>query len=185
MIIQKQKPWSRLSKKAKRIRIAEDVLMQLDSGKFIASGGYFNIYNVNGYSDRTQVQTLLKDESNGVRCAGCAKGAIFAAMVLETNSLTLKRSFSMVSSTMLDTKNLLEFTRNQLDLIETAYEGVVIKQTNRDLDNSPAKKEAIRFNSRYNDTEGLIKIREKCLRGIMRNIIKNEGYFIPGKTLLK
>lgn len=183
MIIQKQKPWSRLSKKAKRIRIAEDVLMQLDSGKFIASGGYFNIYyNVNEYSDRTQVQTLLKDESNGVRCTGCAKGAIFAAMVLETNSLTLKRSFSMVSSTMLDTKNLLEFTRNQLDLIETAYEGVVITQTNRDLDNSPAKKEAIRFNNRYNDT---VKIREKCLRGIMRNIIKNEGYFIPGKTLLK
>ncbi len=194
----KIKPFSKLTKAEKRVRIAKDAIKQLNLKVFISTPGrYVNIEAKEG----CEIERFndLKSQLPNTVCEVCAKGALFIAEISERNNISLREADSSRSTEITKRLNYL-FSKNQLDLIETAYEltpiidsnpFLVIYNNNLNTENeygdrlSPSdfirkNKEnltedcikAIKFGNKYrNDTNRLL--------AILENIIKNKGEFRP------
>jgi hypothetical protein len=170
------KTFSKMTKAEKRVAIAKDVLIQIKKGISIpTTDNYFG-----GLSGKICNLTYEKEELQNIlpesKCEVCAKGALFIADILRRDNFQIDRNTNIYGGTI--HKRLTDiFTRNQLDLIETAFEKNVIEDENKYLvinyvERTEVAKAAIRFGRRYT-TE------KNRLIGIMNNIIKNKGIFIP------
>jgi hypothetical protein len=171
----------KLPKARKRVAIARDVLAQLGT-KIVAIKGTYLLAPALRANASDQLQGHLQKL---IQCRACALGAMFVCGVQRANDLTVREA-RLVGGGIggWDTTNSSAnvylrrfFSREQLTLIETAYEGQKIgfvTVPHKDI------KLAEEFYSEVNDLnsggEGSDAFR---LRMIMENIIANKGTFKP------
>jgi len=197
--VAKTKPFSRLSKKDKKITICQDVIDQIKTKKIAATHGtYFTLPVSNDLSKTKgkELQTILKETKEP--CEACAIGSIFICDIIKRDNFAVenghieqfkdyywqgddliptirKTEIEIRSDEMVD-KVSDYFSELELRLIETAFEREVITDVDGklkdddDWDTNLALK-AIRFGNRYEKDENR-------LIGIMKNVIKN-GEFKP------
>jgi len=121
--------FTKLSKPEQQVAIARDVMRHLNSGHFIARHEKY-MHTDGGGPDGpvivtdTQVQTVLRAR----KCRLCALGGIFAATVERYNELTMgEMNFDLGDSAMQLNYLRPYFDESQLRLIETAFEGRVVR----------------------------------------------------------
>lgn len=182
-----KKLWSSLTRAEKRMAICKDALKQIALKKFIPkSDTYFQVKELNrswGNDFVLQGKTIasngqLNEVMKKTTCTVCAKGALFAADILERNHMTIIDGANVTNSSIASRLGGI-FTGFQLDLIEVAFEKAIIRDTSGRLyvgtcgtEKSPIAKRAIAFGRKYgNATERLV--------AILKNIIKNKGEFKP------
>lgn len=152
-----------LTPEQKRCAIAQDVIDRLDANLMYGSQGklvYVQTYLLGDLS--------LKDVINSPEktCYACAKGAVILSWIGNFNKYTFEDlgNFDCNISNEQYPVELLElFGRTQLDLMEVWFEGIRYSWTCSEVWNLGEPKLCYIGN----------------LRGIMENIIKNNGTFVP------
>lgn len=146
----------------KRVVIAKDVLKTLASSKKVVpkAGMYLN-----GICTASEAKEAYEGTSSAETCSACALGTMMVCGIgsglLRTHSLPFNRYSGL--------DQLLRrggFTRDQLDSIETAFEA-----NNPHFYPDTRYPAAKAFGKRYKTDRGRLK-------GIMQNIIKNNGWFL-------
>ena len=187
-----------MSPAEKRVQIAKDVLMSLDTGKLEPVNGSYMLVELPKYthmqdSDTWETydarQTAFKDLdareqllTGTISCSVCAIGAVFTCAVQRQNELT-------VAELQASRRGMVEYLQGsfsavQLDLIECAFERT---RDNMRCDATPytdarlAEKFGHSVHNSWldapHDARGGLA---SCLmRAIMENIVANEGAFVP------
>ncbi len=176
------KPFYRLSKKDKRIAILKDVLSLIRYNKIdVETGVYCDLelpkYKVDRYSyedsktpkvkelENSQLNKLI--QSRQVKCTVCAKGALFLGHVDKTNHLKLGETDYNVGEYEIMNKLDNLFDHFNIDLVEVAFEC-----SNSGYLGYNLSTKAVNFGKKYDDDT-------ERLKAIIKNMIKNEGIFIP------
>jgi len=147
----------------KRVAVAKDVLKQLRLKKYIATRGLY--FEPGSGEDEDLIEEGRKDGKDlqeilpKITCRVCAKGAILASRVNLYNEFPLDKDTDIdhVAANV----SCEVFGESQANLIEVTFEGYTSWNT-----------AASKFHKKYKTSEG-------TLRGIMNNIIKNNGVFKP------
>lgn len=171
-----QKPFEKLSKKAKRVAIAQDVLKQLRRRGITAQKGVYAQFKgdctVGEYGVGGKVES----------CQVCALGAAFVSAACLGKGQSLQELYNLAGygfrrSTPLPTiRETVEryFDIAQLDLIEASFEmdEGFLNQNEPTRKPSPKGLRAVDFGKRYRGPR-------KRLVAIMKNVIDNDGEFLP------
>lgn len=164
------KKFEECSIKTQKKRIVQDAIAQIQNKTFRVSNGNYMIIN-NEYHHNKNNQPkgkisikdiLLKQEKN--TCTVCAKGAIFAACVLNVNKVYLKDHYSEEEFQKGKLKKW--FSPLELDMIETAFERTIIVDTDECLE------EGNEYYYNQGDEENPIFEEEKVLSMLGRKCIK-------------
>lgn len=168
--------FNRLSKKKKRIAIANDILARIAAKQIIGESGVW-AYAIN--PETNDLQEHL--DSNG-KCQCCALGAAICGVAFFKDQIELdyadEASYSDNRNELLDI-----FGEEQLSLIENAFErgNGYFNEDAYDWENGddeegyklkPLYKKAISFGKRY-------KSDTSRLKAIWSNVVKNDGTFVP------
>jgi len=169
--------FKKATKAQKRVMIAQDVLAQIKTKRYVAESGCWVQPNIKAaceknLKDEDSVQELFAKKKIK-SCNVCALGGLFMSCINLNNNTTvedLKKEFYIGDFVYDDSKisNGLNriFTQKQLILIESYFEG---SQGYFKGDNE----KTLLFLESYNDDERL--------EMIMQNIIDNNGTFKPSK----
>ncbi len=169
--------FKKANKAQKRVMIAQDVLAQIKTKRYVAESGCWVQPNIKAaceknLKDEDSVQELFAKKKIK-SCNVCALGGLFMSCINLNNNTTiedLKKEFYIGDFVYDDSKisNGLNriFTQKQLILIESYFEG---SQGYFKGDNE----KTLVFLESYNDDERL--------EMIMQNIIDNDGTFKPSK----
>lgn len=155
-VIKANAKFAKLTPAQKRVAVAKDVLKHLGEGTLVATkGDYLSVYDTG---------------PTGEECHACALGAVFAcATILDGGRKALTEDDSCLSShTMVrELENAGIFSTEQLRTIECAFEG-----WGPDTSEEYGTEDTLAFN------RGVTRPRTRMAR-IMRNIIANNGEFVP------
>jgi hypothetical protein len=185
------KPFSRLTKAEKRVAIAKDVIDQIKLKTIrIASGEYCTITLDGSVKGKDELQKAFQ-KGKVKECKVCAMGALFIGDILKRDNFKLNSGnftpgesgrfeedgFANVYSSTIEKKLDDYFTAEQLRLIEAAFEEELISSSNTNLRDkngfeTPIVEKAVKFGKKYKTDRGR-------LIGILENLIKNKGEFIP------
>ena len=177
-LTKKMKTFSRLSKDQKRVAIAKDVLEQVRLKRIIATeGSYVGLTLV-----QSEIGTQLQDLLPKKKCKCCGLGSCFVSLVRMENKFVVKEDYvdgqdSYIEKGDFQSRLRKYFSQMQLDLIETAFEGTPLYRNS--YTGSPQWEKAVDFNHKFGESDHTPKQQEKCLVGIMENIIENKGTFKP------
>lgn len=176
------------SPEEKRVMIAKDVIYRLDAKNLVAQKGeVVSLITYTPLSLDDSFQQIVN--SKGASCQVCGKGAMLCAYIGRVNKFSLGDTNKWDNGYYRDKQNQEDtyddkvhpkleeiFTIQQIDLIETAFEGGSYLNS---LDLALEEK-AIDFYDKYSnrDGDGVINT-DYLLRKICKNIIKNNGAFIP------
>jgi hypothetical protein len=163
----------------KRVHIAEDVIKQINLGKFLPQTGHIvQNKDLNTFLCSLSEPISLKDILPDYNCTVCAKGAMFLSDVLARNNYYA----DMLGIGDSDCERKLDYiSKKQLHMIEAAFE-CRVRYFHKDL----KKKNLISYSVNPN------KLGNSCVKfglkyeipnarliAIMENIIENEGEFRP------
>ncbi len=167
----------------KRVIICKDALIQIKLKKFIANSGRYlqsdELCSISNNVDSIELKSILPQVKS---CQVCAKGALFLSEVMNRNNY--KVGYDLVLIDNIKSDNIQErleglFAKNQLDLIEVAFEKRIIDPDNDYIckdqyDDTPTKiaEKAIKFGEKYS------KANDRLI-AILDNIIFNKGTFKP------
>lgn len=183
----KTKPFSRLSKIDKKIAIAKDVIQQIKIGNFDATEGCYvdiNTQKAENIFSEIAGNSLQKelDTKNSIYCKVCAKGSLLLGYFHKVNNISVEDVDDFTEIEICEKLSNI-FTNGELDLMETAFEGYIVNDREEilyntipndddfDEDFSILAQEALKFYNCYPNVE-------ERLIAIMKNIIKNKGYFL-------
>ena len=176
-----KKEFSKLTKAEKRVAVAKDVLARIKTKNITPVSGTF-------FCSKTQPEGSIKNELKNNKCGACAKGSLFLSFIGFTNKFNFN-DFDIKTSSFGDyiddkfkyfvtrgeelnsdeMKRLsVLFSRKQLSVIETAYEGSVY-YWNEEITNKE-ENACMAFYDKHNSTT-------ERLTAICNNIIKNKGTF--------
>lgn len=178
------------SPEEKRVMIAKDVIKRLDAKNLIAKQGEVVELITNpplstNYFNEPFQQIINNKETS---CKVCGKGAMLCAYIGRVNKFSFgdtkkwDNGYYHDKISHRDTFDKVHpkleeiFTIQQIDLIETAFEGGSYLGTL----GGELEDKAIEFYEKYSnrDGDGVVDT-DKLLRKICKNIIKNSGIFIP------
>lgn len=181
-----KREFSDLSVKEQRRRIVLDAIKQINTRKVkVKAGHYMSIIKGNlsegeidthNFGEGLNLQTLLKEKKKPV-CQVCAQGSLFAACVLNVNKVKTNEN---IQGHFFQEKKLRKwFSYLELCMIETAFEGVVIRDNmdtlggegSRYVGASKLGKKCITYGRKYSTPK-------KRLLAILKNILRN-GKFKP------
>lgn len=173
MTTKTKKPVKRLTKAQRRVAIAKDVLKHLRTMR-IAAGQYLHGYIESGIDNGEDAQARLPEIRK--KCNVCAMGACLLGHIGAFDRLKMNSMFTSYGSPLVDREEIVEilknsFQKSDLLLIEAAFEKTYYSWT---LD--VLSKEKILAAVRFGRKNGPPR---KRLKAIMRNIVKNNGDFIP------
>lgn len=169
----------KLSKAQMRVAIAKDVIAALNTKHYAArSGSYISgtVALPKKKKPTVDIRPLLKKALK--QCHVCAKGALFVSAVERYNNVSCSLYAGQTSISLfgrfndeeLISDHLIEyFTRRQIDLIETAFEG---DNVTGNYEFGPDLFPAIHYVEEFPDAEAR-------MIAIMKNIVKNKGTFKP------
>lgn len=197
--------FKKLSKAEKRVVIAQDCIIRLESKQFIVKAGAL----IRGglFKEEESQDLSLKNVLNTnsvVECQVCAKGGLFLSVVGRTNRVQVWQVENENEIFSFEHKTLLKiFSAKQLALIETAFEcrqfltrdekGEVIRFKETTVNNlyNFWKRNHIYYDDEFERVQNLAFLsktdliykegydEDKLLINICKNIIKNKGTFIP------
>lgn len=167
-----------------RILICYDALLQLRQKKVKATTGHY----VFALDKQENFCKLPNSESVDValnkadKCEACALGTLFISRTRIFNKLKIKdagyeASSGEIKGSFIGQDLLAYFDKEQLALIEGCFEGGRVGYWGETLD-FENRELAFRFNKKY-------KTSESTLIAILKNIISNDGIFMPLKNLTK
>jgi len=168
-----------MTKKEFCVALAKDVIKQVKRKKLIVTSGVYCQALGNSDYGYKQLDALIARE-NSV-CEVCALGSLVASYAIAKDDTTVSEAGTRWS--IVDRLGPY-FGAKQLDLIEATFERTITvdefdgkyhdEMGEDDKPRNPQKvlKAAYKFANRYPDEEAR-------LFAIMRNIIKNEGRFVP------
>lgn len=180
----------------KRVLLAKDVIAQIKAKKIVPDVGRWVLVNeLDNYEDPDEARKLGKQSAQKAilgadvqPCNCCALGGLFLSCTLFNNKTTVSELHNIGIGEEIDTgekfKNGLDkiFSAQQLRLIEIGFEGrhgwsgdKLPSQLDVDDDGaylSPSDQAALDF---YEDNPN----KSDRLVTIMKNIVANEGEFIP------
>jgi hypothetical protein len=171
----RERRFKQMTPERKRVAIAKDVIRSIELDKIITpnSGIYFDnrYFNRIYYYDETsdfEIRDILLE--NTPECTACAIGSMFLCTVLRDDNLSVKEFNTTHEQNF---RGIIRrfFDEAQLDLIECAFERsprYCTKLSNLDDD----VQKAVNFGKKYT------KDRNRLI-AIMKNIIRNNGTFIP------
>ncbi len=165
----------------KRVLIAKDVLAQIKANTLIPSSGSWvrlKSYYLDGNTSLREV-TLNKE----AECKCCALGGLFLSCTLFNNKVTVADveygKYEHLDETIRGEQKFSNglntiFSNAQLKLIENAFEqgGGAFNPYKRGDKPNATERKAIEFGERYSSDS-------KRMIAIMKNIIKNNGTFVP------
>lgn len=159
--------FAKLTPAAKRVAIMEDVLalLKAPNGIQVKQGIYCQISSDESIVDLQDV--VINDPSS---CTVCGIGAIFLAHAQRFNSIKLiDESYGGIGADDTDIIKALAgyFSKDQLRLIETAFEGSVVCG----LDSGKYDPMGVEWIDKYDDD----RVR---LKAIAQNVIRNKGTFV-------
>lgn len=161
------------------VDVANDVLKNLRYIRNIETGTYCegSILDIGLDNPKGSVQPYINDLTK--HCDVCALGACFLSYIRLHNKVTFEEivdsyegDYLSPGSTFIITKLKKVFSPEQIDLIECAFERSVFNRTVKNTFTTKRRDKAIEFGSRYLDDK-------ERLRAIMKNIVKNNGKFVP------
>lgn len=171
------KAFKDLTSKGQKIRIVKDAITQINAGilnpnnngEYLIFGNNKARYN----SPKVSLQKLFKEEKN-LDCECCAKGALFASYIINVNKVSNKDRYN--SEYFQKEKLKSWFSIGELDLIETAFEGIVINDDEGILKEGDCwtnltklGEKAYKFYKKYKDPK-------KRLLAILENILINKEF---------
>ena len=170
-------------KEQKRVEILKDVLKHIKAQRIVAQCQVIIKYNDIVPKEEENVQKILKNMSKKKeRCLVCARGALLFSSIWKNNEFYKKFEIDGWSGDSMLGKGTAEdkteengylekfFDKNQLAMMETAFEG----KFNNSILNSKDWESCNDFNRKnyhLDDTERL--------EAIIKNAISNRGTFIP------
>jgi len=161
----------------KRVAIAKDVLKHLDAQRIEADKGRYFVPETQHIYAGKQLKDVLPKIKH---CKVCALGSMFYSYVSKYNNYIIpKYGVRGVNNQADKMRDLMDmFTRQQLNLIETAFERRVIEIDERSVSKTVLYR-AMDFGERkgiggWDDDRD-----DRTLRAIMDNVIKNKGTFRP------
>lgn len=170
--------FSKLPLYKQRVEIAKDVLKWISTEKLAPKMGTYFLINGDSYGNRYSkpdgsLQETLLGMSTDEKCDVCAKGAIFACTVARKNEV--KNGFNISWDDGSSPKSISKvlggvFSSAQLRLIEVEFE-------RRDIEWVKGDRTKMRNIKPKMDMGGLGPT-TRMVR-IMKNIIKNKGWFKP------
>lgn len=169
------KAFMKSNKARRRVLLAKDALLRLKEKNIIASNNSYIInlprYSSPGYMYKSFKQTV--NTSN--ECMVCAKGALLVSAVGRFNGYeNYELNFNNTKNTHRELQKY--FTLEQLDMIETAFEGrSLMRKLSEKHDQEICQeiyKKCVEFHDSYSDNDDR-------LNAIFENIVKNKGEFIP------
>lgn len=171
------KAFNGLSAAEKRVAIAQDVLLQIKNKFIKVEPGTWVSLDFKDEELLTPNESAQKTLSNNTeQCQACALGSLFICSIRLGNRLTVEEAGFKYG--VGDQEDIMErlslgiFSKEQLKLIEVAFEGGLGGYAVGDLEDKDAGEAAMLFSERLlGDKARLVKI--------MKNIIKNDGTFIP------
>ncbi len=184
----------------KRVLIAQDVLLQLTTGRLIAENGVY----VRPITERSSIRETIKQEDS---CRACGIGALFVAACRSSAPLSDKFHNFFPDSAEITDALLLHggFTEEQVSDVENVFESYSNycgqMHWQRDIDRTPEVLKLGRWQWDIDRTPEVLKLgrwsgtdegftlwqasmRERApikLRAIMENIVENNGDFLPEK----
>jgi|GEM_PF-3299686 len=178
-----------------RILICYDALLQLRQKKVKAEIGKYVVVRDKGTHKRYDPSISLNRQRNlqidsvldKQQCQACALGTLFISRARIFNKIKIcdipdfqdgQITYdNRPSSSALNTQLQQYFDQQQLSLIEACFEGAPIGVAGRCLNSDEQVQEiSERFITKY-------KTAESRLIAILKNIISNDGLFIPEKNL--
>jgi hypothetical protein len=171
--------FNKLSKKEKRVVVAQDILARLEQDMFKPVGCYVNI-------DLESEHKTVQNVANNVPCEGCARGLMFMSYVGIVNDLPLSELKTRdINQNRIDfglnkEKTLEIFSKKQLMEIELFYEN--IKEYNTNFSHQWYSQQARKWFKKGKLTEEMFEksntFKEKKidrLKIIMNHIIDTKG----------
>lgn len=160
-----------LSPAQKRVAVAADVIAQLEARTIEAGWSYFVTY-VGNFPPGDLRKSFLEAADDMRPCEVCALGALFYSQVSLGNGVTLSRSFACFTRDHLTRKLEQIFEESQLDLIEAAFEKNATVASVNKHPTPPNTGRAVAFGAMH-------KLRHERMIAIMKNIVENDGTFVP------
>lgn len=153
------KKFEDLSMADQKIKIVKDAIKQIKLGKILVTTGVYMRITNNGsgrrrISDTKSLKTLI--EKPEFKCEACAKGALFASCVLETNEVYGNDIYN--TEGFQSDKLRPWFSKKELDNIEGTFEGWANKGT-----------KSLIFHEKYTNSK-------TRLLAILNNILKNKTF---------
>jgi hypothetical protein len=186
-IEERNKWFNALPAKEKRIEIAKDLILSIETNLFVTSGGYFSAFHI-GRERQGKVVNVQekifedpKTHKGAAICSGCAIAGIFYSRIKLGNQVMLPMNCSSgfnATDTVIHS-NLKEIISNQqLGLMEAAYEVDKAYGNNwgNTSKNSIAAKEWGEKRWEKYDEDGDTAA-DKVMIDICQNIINNKGRF--------
>lgn len=142
------KKFKDLTIKGQKMRIVRDAILQIEKGIVTPKQGSY--MNLNYFGKLKDFQKILQ-LGEKYTCEACAKGSLFASCVLNTDKVKVGKD--AIDFEGFQKKKLSKwFSKGELDMIETAFEGAVVEDSDGILRGS-------------GDTiHGLTKIADKCIK---------------------
>lgn len=172
LVKEKNKAFASLSKKDKRLAIAHDVIAMVKAGFVnVYEGCYGGIHTDTGIDSDKDLQSQIVNNDGSFKgdCNCCALGACFLA---KTRLGNRTRSDGDIDPDDISSALGSIFGKRQMSLIEAAFElDNTSGEFNEKLSEKQAEK-AIAFGEKHDSAD-------KRLIAIMKNIIKNDGTFVP------
>lgn len=177
IIKESNKRFDSMTPAERRVAVARDVLKQLNKKKIVASnqGDYVHVNGRVPTSVVDDTNTLVTEVFAGTTCKCCARGAMFVSACSLFNApklseLRLDEKIKDLNGRDLRLQENQLFTRRQIDMIETAFEGWPIYNSAEKLpaDFRNAAEQFYRANPSAT----------KRMRMIMLSIIRNKGEFV-------
>lgn len=191
--------FEQMSPQEKRVAIAKDVLLRLSTKAIRAESSYLKLETKDGRDgwdvklgrapeiEDQQLNTAISEGK--IICRVCADGALFLSHVMFSNHLTVKQATDIVSFHQVQNRLQEIFSRDQLLMIETAFEGRAIhdeevsiiveapEEFDAEMDEviseltlTPLGDKLVLWRDQFDEAED-------AMRAIMENIIQHEGEF--------
>ena len=170
------------TKKKLAVQIAKDVLANIKAKKIIGSTGSYigeKLVNAINYAadnstNLVELKSVLnKTMTKGAGCEVCALGSMFVSLIDKKNSCKISDAYDLArDSEIFDNRLLTAFSNDELNIIETAFEGSGFDQCCFD---SQENEQIARIAGMWGDE---IENDTERLKAIMENIVKNKGEFI-------
>jgi hypothetical protein len=163
----------RTTRRERRIAIAKDVLAQLNT-LHLRNGTYMTGEVPVGLDDDAQkVIDIIQAECDVCLLGACLLSKIRLYDEVSTAQLMFDEDAIDVESSLVRDLLADEFSQEQMDLIEAAFERTVGLSDELDI-NDPELSNACLFGCRY-------EAHAARVQAIMENIVKHNGAFVPGE----
>jgi len=183
--------FKKATKAQKRVLIAQDVLAQIKAKRYVAASGIWVLPNWSDKIDRGQIRVTdsvqkLFAENAIDTCNVCALGGMFMSCTNLNNNTTVKQLTDEAQDGLgasIDGGEKLSnglnqiFSKTQLEIIETYFEhgdGWFRRDGYTGRSNGVDQKHVDAFFEKYPEDDDRLK-------EIMKNIVANNGTFVPSK----